>query len=390
MAVSLPVYLDNHSTTMPDPRVVEAMLPYFTERYGNAASRQHEFGWVAEAAVELARKQVARIIGATPSEIIFTSGATESLNLAILGIAASLRHRGRHLITAVTEHRAVLDPVRYLEGDGFRVTRLPVDRFGLIDLDELREAIGNETILVTIMSANNEIGTIAPLQKIGEICRGRGVLFHTDATQAVSRIPLDVREGRIDLLSFSAHKMHGPKGVGALFCRAGQPPVAPSAQILGGGHERGFRSGTLNVPAIVGFGKAAELAIAEMEQSRTRVASLRDRLVHELREDLDDLCVNGHPTERLDNNASITFPHAKADSVIMEMKDIAVSTGAACSSATPEPSHVLQAIGLTKEDAASTLRFGLSKFTTEGDIDYAIGRVVRSVKAVRARSMAIA
>lgn len=264
MAVSLPVYLDNHSTTMPDPRVVEAMLPYFTERYGNAASRQHEFGWVAEAAVELARKQVARIIGATPSEVIFTSGATESLNLAILGIAASLRHRGRHLITAVTEHRAVLDPVRYLEDDGFRVTRLPVDRFGLIDLDELREAIGNETILVTIMSANNEIGTIAPLQKIGEICRERGVLFHTDATQAVSRIPLGVREGKIDLLSFSAHKMHGPKGVGALFCRAGQPPVAPSAQILGGGHERGFRSGTLNVPAIVGFGKAAELAIEEM------------------------------------------------------------------------------------------------------------------------------
>jgi cysteine desulfurase len=375
---------------MPDPRVVEAMLPYFTERYGNAASRQHEFGWVAEAAVELARKQVARIIGATSSEIVFTSGATESLNIAILGVGASLQHRGRHLVTAVTEHRAVLDTVKHLEDNGFCVTRLPVDRYGLIDPDDLRKTIRKDTILVSIMSANNEIGTIASLRTIGEICREHGVLFHTDATQAVSRVSLNVRENMVDLLSYSAHKIHGPKGVGALFCRAGYPTIAPAPQTFGGGHERGLRSGTLNVPAIVGFGKAAELAVQEMELSRNRIASLRDRLVHELQKDLDDLFINGHPTERLVNNASITFPQARADSVIMEMKDVAVSTGAACSSATPEPSHVLQAIGLTKEAAASTLRFGLSKFTTGEEIDYVVARVVRSVKTVRTRSMAIA
>lgn len=379
------VYLDNHSTTRVDPRVVEAMLPYFTEHYGNAASKQHEFGWRAEAAVEQARKQLATLIGAGAEEIVFTSGATESINLALKGVAEAYASRGKHIITAATEHKAVLDCCKRLEKYGYRVTILPVDRTGLIALDRLQEAITRETILVSIMTANNEIGTLAPVEAIGTLCRERGVLFHTDATQAVGKIPVDVRAMCVDLMSFSAHKMYGPKGVGALFVRAANPKVKLLPQIDGGGHERGVRSGTLNVPAIVGFGEAARLAVQEMEEERRTTARLRDRLVHQILSTVEATWLNGHPTSRLPNNANITFKDADADTVMMEMKDVAVSSGSACSSAQPEPSHVLKAIGLSTEEAKCSLRFGLGRFTTEEEIEFAFARVVETVTKVRER-----
>ncbi len=388
MAARRLVYLDNHATTQADARVVAAMLPYFTETYGNAASRQHEFGWLAEAAVERSRKQVAELVGGLPEEVIFTSGATESINLALRGVAAAAPAGGIHIVTVVTEHRAVLDTIRDLERTGIACTLLPVDRFGRVDPEHVRASLRPGTVLVSVMAANNEIGTLAPLREIGNLCRERGILLHTDATQAAGRIPLRMSELGVDLLSLSAHKLHGPKGVGALVVRSGRPNAALLPQITGGGHERGMRSGTLNVPGIVGFGVAAELALHEGLDGQPAIALRRDRLVQMLEERLDDVSVNGHPTLRLANNASVTFAHANADAVMMAMKDVAVSSGAACSSALPGPSHVLQAIGLSREDASSTLRFGLSKFTTDDDIEFAAGRVSAAVERVRARAFA--
>jgi cysteine desulfurase len=384
--LTLPVYLDNHATTKVDPRVVAAMLPYFTEQYGNAASRHHEFGWRAEAAVEKARKQIAALIGAQPNELVFTSGATESINLALKGIAEAYASEGNHIITAATEHKAVLDTCKRLEKYGFKVSILPVDEFGVISPEELKRAITDKTILVTIMMANNEIGTIAPVAEIGKVCRERHVLFHTDATQAVGKIPVDVQSLDIDLMSCSAHKMYGPKGVGALYVRNASPKLKVAPQIDGGGHEHGMRSGTLNVPAIVGYGEAARIARIEMEEERIRMARLRDKLVSTILAEVEECTVNGHPSDRLPNNANITFKDADADKVMMAMKDVAVSSGSACSSAQPEPSHVLKAIGLSVQEAKCSLRFGVGRFTTEHEIDYAIGRVKECVQQVRERT----
>jgi len=385
MAVKLPIYLDNHATTKVDPRVAEAMLPYFSEHYGNAASKQHQFGWAAQAAVEHARGKIARLIDASPKEIIFTSGATESINLALKGIAEGHASKGDHIVTAMAEHKAVLDTCKRLEKYNYRVTYLPVDRHGFVSLEAVRSAITDRTIIVTIMLANNEIGTIAPLQEIGALCRQRGVVFHTDATQAVGKIPVNVGKMNIDLMSFSAHKMYGPKGIGALYVSRSQSHLDVVQQIDGGGHERGLRSGTLNVPAIVGFGKACEIAETEMAGESARVGGLRDRLINGITSRIDDVSVNGHPTARLPNNANLAFAHVNADRLMMDMKDIAVSTGSACSSASPEASHVLKAIGLSDESIQSSLRFGLGRFTTEEEVDYVIQRIADAVKAERAK-----
>ena len=379
----LPVYLDNNATTRVDERVVQAMLPYFTEKYGNAASRQHEYGWSAEGAVEAARARIASLIGASPTEIVFTSGATESINLGIKGIAESLEGKGNHVITAVTEHKAVLDTIDNLERHGFRVTRLPVEDDGRVDPRDVEEAITGQTIIVSIMTANNEIGTIAPIAEIGRICRARGIAFHTDATQAVGKIPIAVQSMFVDLMSFSAHKMYGPKGIGALYVRSSRPALRLVPQMDGGGHERGLRSGTLNVPAIVGFGSAAEIALREMTADAEHTGRLRDQLVTMLMAELPGITVNGHPSQRLPNNASITFGGVDADRLMMGMKDLALSTGSACSSATPSPSHVLQAIGLNHEEVRGTLRFGVGRFTTGEEVTYAAGRIVETVMKMR-------
>ncbi len=383
----LPIYLDNHSTTQVDSRVVDAMLPYFSEQYGNAASKQHEFGWRAEAAVEAARKTIARLIGAEKNEIVFTSGATESINLALKGVAEAYASKGNHIITAATEHKAVLDTCKRLEKYGFQISILPVDRYGLVSVVDVENAITEKTTLVSIMTANNEIGTIAPIREIGEMCRVRNIIFHTDATQAVGKIPVDVIAMNIDLLSFSSHKMYGPKGIGALFVRSTTPKLRVMPQIDGGGHESGLRSGTLNVPAIVGFGEAAKLAHAAMEEESVQIKHLRDRLENGILAQVPDSFVNGHPTSRLPNNSSITFRFAEADRMMMEMKDVAVSSGSACSSDEPEPSHVLRAIGLNNEDAKSSIRFGVGRFTTEQEIDYVIQRVRETVQSVRDRKV---
>jgi cysteine desulfurase len=376
----LPVYLDNHATTPMDPRVLEAMIPYFTEHFGNAASKAHEYGWMAEAAVDVARGQVARLIGADSSEIIFTSGATESINLALKGVVEGHRRRNRrtgmHIVTVATEHHAVLDTCKALGMSDVTYTVLRVDSFGRVDPDDVARALQDDTILVSVMWANNEIGTIAPMTGISEVCRARGVLLHSDATQAVGKIPVDIRQNRIDLISFSAHKFYGPKGIGALFVRGGGQRISLAPQLDGGGHERGLRSGTLNVPAIAGFGKAAKLAASEMEEESKRMAALRDLLEQKISDALPDVLRNGHPSERLANSASLTFPGRRADAMILAMKDVAVSTGSACSSAEPEPSHVLQAIGRSAPDARSTLRFGLGRFTTEEEVLYAAQRVI--------------
>lgn len=386
----LPIYLDNHATTRVDPRVLEAMLPYFSEHYGNAASRQHEFGWRAEAAVENSRKQIANLVAAEAEEIVFTSGATESINLAFKGVAEGYASKGRHIITAATEHKAVLDCCKRLERYGYRVTILPVDSFGAVSLEGIERAMTHETILVSIMAANNEIGTLAPIHAIGTLCTERGILFHTDATQAFGKLPLDVKTLHIDLMSFSAHKMYGPKGIGALFVRKASPRLNVRPLIDGGGHERGLRSGTLNVPAIVGFGEAARIAGEEMATERVRTETLRNMLVEKLLSTVEHSKLNGHPTERLPNNANITFVGAPADRVMMEMKDVAVSSGSACSSAQAEPSHVLRAIGLSIDEAKCSIRFGLGRFTTEEEIHYAAMRVAEVVKNVRARNRGVA
>lgn len=386
----LPIYLDNHATTRVDPRVLEAMLPYFCEHYGNAASRQHEFGWRAEAAVENSRKLIAHLIGAESEEIIFTSGATESINLALKGVAEGYASKGRHIITAATEHKAVLDCCKRLQRYGYRLTILPVDSLGVVSLESIERAMTHETILVSIMAANNEIGTLAPIREIGRLCRERGIVFHTDATQAFGKLPLDVRALDVDLMSFSAHKMYGPKGIGALFVRKGSPRLDVRPLIDGGGHERGLRSGTLNVPAIVGFGEAVRIAGEEMPTERVRTEILRNMLVEKILSTIEHTKLNGHPTERLPNNANITFVGAQADRVMMEMKDVAVSSGSACSSTQPEPSHVLRAIGLSIDEVKCSIRFGLGRFTTEEEIHYAAARVAEAVKNVRARNAGVA
>ncbi len=383
MALKLPIYLDNHATTRADPRVVDAMVPYFAEQYGNASSKHHEFGWRAEAAVERARAEIATLIGAEAKEIVFTSGATESINLALKGLAEKNHTKGNHIVTATTEHRAVLDTCRSLEKDGYHVSYVPVDKYGVVSLEELNNAITEKTLVASIMMANNEIGSITNVKEIGALCNERGVIFHTDATQAVGKIPVDVSAINVDLLSFSAHKLYGPKGIGALYIKGIPSRLKLTPQIDGGGHERGFRSGTLNVPAIVGFGSACSIARREMMGERNRLEKLRDKLVDGITSQSDGTWVNGHPTGRLPHNANITFVGVKADTLMMDMKDIAVSSGSACSSASPEPSHVLTAIGLKKDDVLSSIRFGLGRFTTEEEIEYAIGRVVETVKAAR-------
>ena len=382
-----PVYLDNHATTPLDPKALEAMLPYLTAKFGNAASRNHCFGWEAEAAVDEAREQVARLIhAASPKEIVFTSGATESDNLGIKGVVESHKEKGNHVVTCVTEHRAVLDTCKALTRGGYAVTYLPVNRYGSLDLARLREAITEKTVLITLMAANNEIGTIHPLKEIGREAKARGVLFHCDAAQAVGKIPIDVEEMGIDLLSISAHKMYGPKGVGALYVRANNPKVRLSPMIDGGGHERGLRSGTLNVPGIVGFGKACEIARQEISAEARRMAELRERLKEGILSRLDEVSVNGHPTERLPGNLNMSFAYVEGESLLMALKDIALSSGSACTSASLEPSHVLRALGMEENLVHSSIRFGLGRFNSAEEIDYVVDRLVQEVTRLRALS----
>jgi cysteine desulfurase len=384
--VKLPIYMDNNATTRTDPRVLEAMLPFFTEHYGNAASRTHVFGRRAEEAVEQAREQVAQILGASAREIIFTSGATESDNLALKGIAAMYRNKGNHLITVATEHRAVLDSCRHLERAGMRVTYLPVDRFGQVTPEQVAEAITEQTLLVSVMAANNEIGTVQPLEAIGRLCKERGVLFHSDAVQAVGKIPVDVEAAGVDLLSLSAHKIYGPKGVGALYVRGRHPRVRPEPLIDGGGHERGLRSGTLPVPSIVGFGKACELCQAEMPAEAERLVQLRERLGLGIMEQLESVFLNGHPSQRLPGNLNLSFAYVEGEALLMNLKDVALSSGSACTSANLEPSYVLKALGVPDDLAHGSIRFGLGRFTTQEEVDYVIDEVVRTVRRLRALS----
>jgi cysteine desulfurase len=381
--MKLPIYMDNHATTPMDPRVLEAMLPYFTEHFGNAASRNHAFGWQAEEAVEKSRKQIADLIGANAKEIVFTSGATESNNLAIKGVAEMYAERGNHIITAATEHKAVLDTTKKLEKHGYRITYLPVQQDGLIDLDMLRDAITDKTILVSIMYANNEIGVIQPIREIGRICKERGVLFHTDATQAVGKIPVNVLADNIDLMSLTGHKMYGPKGIGALYVRRKSPRVQLTAQMDGGGHERGMRSGTLNVPGIVGLGKACELCKNEMAEESKRLAYLRDKLKDRLLAELDEVFINGSMEHRLPHNLNISFAYVEGESLLMGINDVAVSSGSACTSATLEPSYVLKALGAGDDIAHSSIRFGIGRFNTEEEVDYVAEKVISVVKKLR-------
>lgn len=383
MALKLPIYMDNHATTPVDPRVVEAMLPYFTVQFGNAASRNHSFGWEAEKAVENARAQIANLIGATAKEIIFTSGATESDNLASKGVAEMYREKGDHIITMAIEHKAVLDACKRLQKHGYQVTYLPVNSEGLIDLDDLRRALTPKTILISIMYANNEIGVLQPIAEIGKIAKEHGVLFHTDATQAVGKIPFDVQQFNVDLASLSAHKMYGPKGVGVLYVRRRNPRVQLAPIIDGGGHERGMRSGTLNVPGIVGFGKACEIAAAEMASEAERLRQLRDKLMHGLQSQLDEIYVNGSLEHRLPHNLNMSFAYVEGESLLMGISDVAVSSGSACTSATLEPSYVLKALGVSEDLAHTSIRFGLGRFNTEEEVDYVIARVTEAVKRLR-------
>jgi cysteine desulfurase len=378
------IYMDNHATTPMDPRVLEAMLPYFTEKFGNAASRNHPFGWEAEEAVDRARDQIARLINAKAKEIIFTSGATESDNLAVKGVVEFYKDKGTHVITTVTEHKAILDTCRALERAGkAQVTYLPVDRYGLIDPDDVRKAITDRTILISIMYANNEIGTIHPLREIGKIAKEKGILFHSDATQGVGKLPVDVEAMGIDLLSCSAHKLYGPKGCGALYVRSKGPRVRLTPMMDGGGHERGMRSGTLNVPGIVGFGKACELSGAEMETEAAQLLQLRARLLKGITDQLDEVYVNGHPTQRLPGNLNVSFAYVEGESLLMGLKDVAVSSGSACTSATLEPSYVLKALGVGEDLAHTSIRFGLGRFNTAEEVDVVVERVVQEVRRLR-------
>ncbi len=381
--VKLPIYMDNHATTPVDPRVLEEMLPFFTSKFGNAASRNHEFGWEAEAGVEQARERIAKLIGASTKEIIFTSGATESDNLAIKGVAEMYKEKGNHIITVVDEHKAVLDTCKRLEKFGYRVTYLPVQKDGLIDLDDLKRALDDKTILVTIMYANNEIGVLQPIAEIGKLCHEKGVIFHSDATQAVGKVPVNVIQDHIDVMSISAHKMYGPKGVGALYVRRKNPRVQLVAQMDGGGHERGMRSGTLNVPSIVGLGKCCDIALNDMPQESCRLAGLRNRLKDRIFAELDEVYVNGSLEHRLPGNLNISFAYVEGESLLMGINDIAVSSGSACTSATLEPSYVLKALGAGDDLAHSSIRFGLGRFNTEAEVDYVATRVIETVKRLR-------
>ena len=383
--LTFPIYLDNNATTPMDPRVLEAMMPYFTNKFGNAASRNHAFGWHAEEAVDYAREQIASLINCSPKEIIFTSGATESDNLAIKGVFEMYASKGNHIITATTEHKAVLDTCKHIEKIGGKVTYLPVDAEGLIDLKQLEEAITDKTILISIMYANNEVGVIQPIKEISAIAKKHGVLFFTDATQAVGKIPVDVEADGIDLMAFSGHKMYGPKGVGALYVRRKNPRVKVTAQMDGGGHERGMRSGTLNVTGIVGLGKACELAKQEMAADTARISAMRDRLEKELLT-IEESYVNGSVEHRLPHVSNISFKYVEGEGLMMGVKDIAVSSGSACTSASLEPSYVLKALGLSDDLAHSSLRFGLSRFTTDEEVDYAIDHVKEAVSKLREMS----
>ena len=387
MAVKLPIYLDNHATTPTDPRVVEAMLPYFTEVFGNAASRSHVFGWRAEEAVEHAREKVASLIGADGSkDIIFTSGATESDNLAIKGAAEFYKDRGNHIITTVIEHKAILDTCKRLEKQGYEVTYLPVDTYGRVSPDDVRKAITDRTILVSVMLANNEVGTVQPIAEIGKITRERGILFHSDAVQGIGKVPFNVTEMNVDLASITAHKMYGPKGVGALYVRRTKPRVRLVSQMDGGGHERGNRSGTLNVPSIVGFGRAAEIMQAEGKAEAERLTAQREHLYKRLRAGIEDIHLNGHPTERLPGNLNVAFAYVEGEAMLMAIKDVAVSSGSACTSASLEPSYVLRAMGVGEEMAHSSIRFGLGRFTTDEEIDYVADLVIEKVTKLREMS----
>jgi len=378
-----PVYLDHHATTPVDPRVLEVMLPFFGAKFGNAASRSHSFGWEAEKAVDRARKQVAELAGAAPREIVFTSGATESDNLALKGALEAYRSKGAHIVTVATEHKAVLDTVRRLERLGCRATVLAPGPDGLLDPGRLRGAIVADTVVVSVMYANNEIGVLQPVREIGAICREMGVLFHCDAAQAFGKTPVDVEADHIDLMSLSAHKMYGPKGIGALYVRRRGGRVALAPQVDGGGHEFGMRSGTLNVPAVVGFGEACAICGREMAEEGARLRTLRDRLRGRLEAGLDGVTVNGSMERRLDSNLNMSFASVDADSLLMSLPEVALSTGSACTSATAAPSHVLRALGVSEAVARSSVRFGLGRFNTEEEVDYAAGRVIEAVRRLR-------
>ncbi|HUL15403.1 MAG TPA: IscS subfamily cysteine desulfurase [Terriglobales bacterium] len=383
MGVKLPIYMDNHATTPVDPRVLETMLPYFTEKFGNSASRNHSFGWAGEEAVENARGQIASLIGATAKEIIFTSGATESDNLMIKGVAEMYREKGNHIITQAIEHKAVLDTCKRLEKYGYEVTYLPVQKDGRVDPEDVRKAITPKTILITIMYANNEIGVINPMAEIGKIAKEHGILFAVDGVQAVGKIPVDVQKDNIDLLALSGHKIYGPKGVGALYVRRRNPRVQLSAIIDGGGHERGMRSGTLNVPGIAGLGKACELCREEMPQESVRMAALRDRLRAGLEAKLDEVFINGSMEHRLPNNLNMSFAYVEGESLLMGINDVAVSSGSACTSATLEPSYVLKALGVGEDLAHTSIRFGLGRFNTQEEVDYVTDKMVQVVTKLR-------
>jgi cysteine desulfurase len=384
MSLKLPIYMDHHATTPVGPEVFEAMRPYFLEHFGNAASRNHAFGWAAEGAVETARAEVARLIGCKPIEVVFTSGATESDNLALKGVAEAYRDKGRHLITSQVEHPAVLDACKRLEKDGYQVTYLPVDRHGMVDPAALARAITPKTVLVSIMLANNEVGTIQPLAEIGRVCKERGVLLHSDAVQGVGKIPVAVDALGVDLLSLTAHKLYGPKGVGALYVRMGQPRVRLAPQMDGGGHEKGRRSGTLNVPGIVGLGKACVLAGRVMADEAVRLSALRERLRAALFLRLDHIHLNGHPTERLPGNLNVSFDFVEGEALLMSLKEVAVSSGSACTTASLQASHVLRAMGLGEELAHASVRFGLGRGNTEEEVDYVSERMVEEVTRLRA------
>ncbi|WP_165225871.1 IscS subfamily cysteine desulfurase [Aquisphaera insulae] len=386
--LKLPIYLDNHATTRTDPRVVEAMLPYFDAVYGNAASISHRFGWEAAEAVDGARQAVANSLGADPKEIVFTSGATEANNLAIKGVAESSRTKRRHLVTTAVEHKAVLDTMRYLGREGWEVTVVPCDQAGRVEAGRVAAAIRADTAIVSVIAANNEVGTINPIREIGRLCRERGVPFHTDATQAVGKVPLDVNEDNVDLLSLSGHKVYGPKGVGALYVRRRDPAVRLAPQMHGGGHERGMRSGTVPVPLVVGLGKALELAGQERAEESTRLRDLRDRLHRGIAERVEEIQLNGHPTERLPGNLNLSFAYVDGEALMMAMRDVAVSSGAACTSVDPEPSHVLLAMGLDEDMARASLRFGLGRFTTAEEIEFAVESVAAAVGRLRRLSAA--
>ncbi|MDE3119526.1 MAG: IscS subfamily cysteine desulfurase [Nitrospirota bacterium] len=385
--MKFPIFLDNHSTTPMDPRVLDTMLPYFCEKFGNAASRNHPFGWEAEEAVERARQQIAQLIHADAKELVFTSGATESDNLALKGVLEMYKEKGDHIITSATEHRAVLDTAKSLESKkGVKVTYLPVDKYGMVNPDDVRNAITDKTILISIMMANNEIGTINPIKEIGKIAKEKGILFHCDATQGVGKIPVNVQEMGIDLMAFSAHKIYGPKGVGALYVRKKAPRVRLAPIIDGGGHERGMRSGTLPVPLIVGFGKACELCEQEMPTESVKLAGLRDRLQDGIMKHLDEVYLNGHPTQRLPHNLNISFAYVEGESLLMGVKEIALSSGSACTSATLEPSYVLRALGVGSDLAHSSIRFGLGRFNTAEEVDYTAKRIIEIVTKLREMS----